>query len=199
MNSCYSEAELAQMGFRSLGRDVRLSRKASIYGAQRISLGEHVRIDDFCIISAGDGGVVIGDFIHVGAYTSIIGGGEVTLEDFANISSRVSIFSSNDDYSGAAMTGPMVPAEWTNIDRSAVRIGRHAIVGCGTVILPGVDVGDGVAIGALSLINSSCEPFATYCGIPARRTGTRGRRLLELEHNFLAATPGATGKEVPDA
>ena len=186
MNSYYSEAELAQIGFRSVGKEVRISRKASIYRPERVSLGDHVRIDDFCVISAGDGGVVIGNFIHIGAYTSIIGGGEVVLEDFANISSRVSIFSSNDDYSGAAMTGPMVPAEWTNIDRAEVRIGRHAIVGCGAIILPGADVGDGVAIGALSLVKSSCEPFGTYCGTPARRTGTRDRHLLELERRFLA-------------
>ncbi len=199
MSSYYSLAELAHLGFRAIGHNIRLSRKASFYRPEQISLGNHVRIDDFCIISAGDGGVVIGDYIHVGAYASIIGGGEVVLEDFANISSRVSIFSSNDDYSGAAMTGPMVPAEWTNIDRAEVRIGRHAIVGCGAIILPGVDVGDGVAIGALSLVKSSCEPFATYCGIPARRTGTRDSHLLELERNFLVEFPGAQKKEVPDA
>lgn len=180
----YSMEELAAIGFRSIGSDVRISRRASLYSPEKISLGNHVRIDDYCVISAGDGGVTFGSYIHLGVYTSIIGGGEVTLDDFANISSRVSIFSSNDDYSGLVMTGPMVPSEFTGIIRARVRIGRHVIAGCGSVILPGVTVGDGAAIGALSFVVRDCEPFGIYCGVPARRTGRRQERLLDLEAQF---------------
>lgn len=183
------------MGFRSLGNNIKISRKASIYRPEKISIGSNVRIDDFSLISAGEDGVVIGNFIHIAAYSSIIGGGEVMLEDFANISSRVSIFSSNDDYSGAAMTGPMAPARWTNIMRAPVRIGRHAIIGCGSIILPGVTIGEGVAIGALSLVKHDCLPFGVYCGTPARCTGSRERRLLELECDFFEQLKNQTKGE----
>ena len=50
--SYYLEDELKALGFRSLGEGIRLSRKASVYGAQRISIGSYVRIDDFCVLSA---------------------------------------------------------------------------------------------------------------------------------------------------
>lgn len=39
------------MEFRSIGEDVRISDKASIYGASEISIGSHVRMDDFCVLS----------------------------------------------------------------------------------------------------------------------------------------------------
>lgn len=183
----YTADELAQLGFARVGRSVMVSRRASFHGIGRIVLGDHVRIDDFCIVSAGVGGVEFGCNIHLGAYSAIIGGGRVVLEDFANISSRVTIYSSNDDYSGATLTGPMVPAEFTNIRREPVRIGRHVIIGSGSVLLPGIDVGDGVAIGALSLVKGDCEAFGVYAGTPARRVGDRQRKLLDLEARFLAS------------
>jgi len=182
--SYYLEAELQSLGFRSVGEGVLVSRKASVYGAKNISIGNHVRIDDFCVLSAGEGGIFLGDYIHIGVYSSIIGGGAMTLDDFVNISSRVSIYSSNDDYSGMAMTNPMVPARYTNVEVADVRICKHAIVGSGSVILPGITIGEGVAIGALSLVNKDCKPFGIYAGAPARRTNERKTDLLELELKF---------------
>ena len=51
--SFFSDAELFDLGFASLGENVKISRKASIYGAGQISIGNNVRVDDFCILSAG--------------------------------------------------------------------------------------------------------------------------------------------------
>ncbi len=180
----YLEDELRSFGFRSLGKDVRLSRNASVYGADKISIGNHVRIDDFCVMSAGEGGIFLGDYIHIAVYSLIIGKGAVTLEDFVNISSRVSIYSSNDDYSGVAMTNPMVPDCYTNVKVDDVKICRHSVIGSGTVVLPGVLIGEGVAVGALSLVNHNCKPFGIYAGIPASRIKERKTDFLELERQF---------------
>ena len=173
--------EIARMEFLSVGQDVFISSRASIYGADRISIGDHVRIDDFCVLSAGAGGIQIGSRIHIAVFCSLIGAERITLEDFANLSSRVSIYSSSDDYSGRTMTNPMVPDHLKAVDSRPVSIGRHVIVGCGTVILPGVTLHDGVAVGALSVVKDDCDPFGIYGGVPARRVGDRDRHLLELE------------------
>ena len=53
------------MGFASVGQNVQISDKASFYGASRITLGNNVRIDDFCVLSAGIGGIAIGNYIHI--------------------------------------------------------------------------------------------------------------------------------------
>jgi galactoside O-acetyltransferase len=181
-----SREAIEAMGFARVGRNVLVSDKASFYGAERISLGSNVRIDDFCVFSAGEGGIEIGNFVHIAVYSSLIGAGRISLANFCNLSSRVSIYSSNDDYSGSTMTNPMVPDEYKDVTHAGVFLEKHVIIGCGSVILPGVTLSEGVAVGALSLIKKSCEPFGIYSGNPARRVGERKRDLLEREQAFVA-------------
>lgn len=177
--------QLTLLGLASVGENVLISDRASIYGADAIEIANNVRIDDFCILSAGESGISIGSYIHIGAYSSLIGAGRIRIDDFANISSRVAIYSSSDDYSGISMSNPMVSPEFKNVDVRPVHIGRHAIIGCGSVVLPGVEIGVGAAIGALSLVRENCESFRVYAGIPARDRGARARELLELERKIL--------------
>lgn len=173
--------EIEQMGFASVGNNVFISTKASFYGTSKIHIGNNVRIDDFCVISAGEGGVYIGNYIHIAVYSSLIGSGRITLMDYSNISSRVSIYSSNDDYSGNYMSNPMVPTEFTNVMHASVVIGRHVIIGSGSVILPGVVLGDGAAIGALSLVKDNCDNFYIYAGNPLKKIKQRTQNLLKKE------------------
>jgi len=180
-----SQQKLAEIGFLSIGGNVLISERASIFGAARIRIGCNVRIDDFCILSAGEKGISLGNYIHVACYTSLIGKERITLSDFSNLSSRVSIYSSNDDYSGSHMTNPMVPPELTNVAHLPVSIGRHCIVGSGTIILPGVIMEEGSAVGALSLVTKKCETFGIYAGVPARFLKARTKTLLETEKAFL--------------
>ncbi|MGE6305188.1 MULTISPECIES: acyltransferase [Serratia] len=180
----YSESELIDLGFNSIGSNVKISKKTSFYNCANITIGNNVRIDDFCIISAGGLGVFIGNNVHIAVYSSIIGAGRVVVQDFANISSKVSIYSSNDDYSGNFMTNPTVPTEFTNVRHDNVTIERHVIIGSGCVILPGVNLFEGAAVGALSLINCDCESFYIYAGTPIKRIKKRDRGLLDLERKM---------------
>jgi len=173
--------QIIALGFAEVGEDVQISEWARFYGASRIRIGNHVRIDDFCILSAGEGGIVIGNYVHIAPFCSLIGQGRIELSDFAGLSSRVAIYSSSDDYSGMSLTNPTVPPELRNVQHAPVFLGRHVIVGSGTVILPGVTLEEGVAVGALSLIRKNCSAFGVYFGVPARRVSDRSRKLLELE------------------
>lgn len=179
-----SSSALADIGFASLGRNVLISDKASIYGAERIEIGDNVRVDDFCILSAGEGGICLGSFIHIAAYTSIIGGGRVVIGDYGNISSRVSIYSSNDDYSGEYMTNPMIDSCYTNVTRKPVSLDKHVIVGSGSVLLPGISVEEGVAVGAMSLVNKPLKAWGVYAGQPAVWIKDRKKGLLLQEEAF---------------
>ena len=180
-----SREAIYAMGFARVGSNVQISEKASFYGIERISLGSNVRIDDFCVLAAG-AGIDIGNYVHIAVGSSLIGAGKISLADFSGLSSRVSIYSSSDDYSGAAMTNPMVPEQFKNVTHAEVTLGRHVIVGSGSVILPGVCLEEGVAVGALSLVSKSCAAFGVYSGNPARRISERKRDLLERERAFAA-------------
>jgi galactoside O-acetyltransferase len=175
----YSQQELAEIGFAKYGDNVLISNKTSIYNPSKISIGSNVRIDDFCVLSAGEGGIEFGNYIHIAVFCSLIGVGKISLADFSGLSSRVSIYSSNDDYSGEYLTNPTVPDQFARVEHADVTLGKHAIVGSGSVILPGVILEEGVAIAALSLVTKCCSAFGIYAG--NRRIAERKRRLIELE------------------
>lgn len=181
-----SREQIDKIGFLKVGDCVQISDCASIYNAKNISIGNNVRIDDFCVLSAGVGGIEIGDFIHLSIGVSLIGGGKITLSNFVALSSRVSVYSSNDDYSGEFMTNPTVPSKFTNVMIGDVFIGKHVIVGSGSVVLPNVTIAQGAAIGSLSLVNKDCEAFGIYVGSPAKFVKKRSDNLLNLEKILLS-------------
>ncbi|VFS76530.1 putative lipopolysaccharide biosynthesis O-acetyl transferase WbbJ [Kluyvera cryocrescens] len=163
-----SQDEIHDLGFGKVGCNVLISNKASFYNCGKIEIGDNVRIDDFCVISAGEGGVYIGSYIHIAVFCSIIGAGKVSISNYANLSSRVSIYSSNDDYSGHYMTNPLVPIEFINVSSGSVFIGKHVIIGSGSVVLPNVVINEGAVVGALTLIKDTCKEFTVYTGVPAK-------------------------------
>lgn len=182
-----SREAIDALGFASVGEDVQISDRASFYGVSRIVLGNNVRIDDFCVFAAGVGGIFIGNYVHIAVGSSLIGAGKITMSDFSGLSSRISIYSSSDDYSGATLTNPTVPSEYTGVTHADVFLGKHVIVGSGSIILPGVTLEEGVAVGALSLVNKRCQAFGIYAGNPARRIKERRHDLLALEQRFMAS------------
>lgn len=176
-----SRSAIESMGFSSVGDNVMISDRASFHNCANISLGNSCRIDDFCVLAAGTGGITIGCHVHIAVGSTIIGTGKVTLSDFSGLSSRVAIYSSSDDYSGKTMTNPTVPSAYTGVIHADVYLGKHVIIGSGSVVLPGVVLEEGVAIGALSLVTKSCKAFGIYAGNPARFVKERKRDLLALE------------------
>lgn len=191
----YTPDELAAKGFRYMGTGVLVSRLASIHGASRISIGDHTRIDDFCLLSAGEGGIEIGAYAHLAAMCSLIGKARIEVGDFCGVSGKAAIYSSSDDFSGEWMTNPTVPVRFTRVQSAPVSMGRHSVVGAGTVVLPGSIIGEGVAVGALSLVKGDLEAFWIYGGTPAKRLRPRARTLLELEARM--ASDAAKGHDEP--
>ena len=185
--SFLTKRDVSFIGFKFIGNNVCISSKASFYNPARISIGDNSRIDDFCILSAGTGGITIGKYVHIACHSYLIGRGAITLEDFSGISGRVAIYSSNDDYSGNSLTNPTVPEIYKNVSSGEVVLRKHAIVGAGAVILPNVEIDVGAVVGALSLVKENCEEFGVYAGIPAKMIAKRRRNLLELEKEFLNA------------
>lgn len=179
MDSYFSTDELNAFNFKILGEKVRLSRKASVFGSEQISLGNNVRIDDFCLLS---GSITLDDYIHLGAGTYLFGGkAGIHIGSFSTTSSRVAIYAISDDYSGASMTNPMVPDKLKNLQEAPVCVGRHVIIGTGSSVLPGVKINDGCAVGAMSLVNNDLPEWTISVGIPAKPVKDRKRDILFLE------------------
>ncbi len=181
----YGPEELRRFGFAQVGDDVRISKTCTIVGLPNITIGNHVRIDDKVTIIAAAGRVLIGSYIHIGESCYLSAAGGITLSDFSGLSQGVRVYSVTDDYVGQHLTNPTVPKRYLGLEISPVFLGRHVIVGSGSVILPGCTIGDGSSVGALSLVTRSLKEWGVYVGAPARRVRTRSKKLLELEKHLL--------------
>ncbi|BEV45482.1 acyltransferase [Afipia carboxidovorans] len=179
---------LLELGIKRVGENVRIHPTAILVDLEHIELGSHVRIDAYTVISASSGSFVTGDYVHISSHCMIAAGHSVNLCDFSGLSSGVKIFSTSDDYSGESLTNPTIPKHLLRIKSGKVVLGRHAIVGAGSIILPECDVGEGCAVGALSIVTRSLPSWGIYAGIPARRIRDRSRRLLNDE-SLLQKTP----------
>ncbi|MDR1737609.1 MAG: acyltransferase [Candidatus Symbiothrix sp.] len=177
MTSFYTEKELAALGLKSYGKNVLISRKASIYSPEKISIGSNVRIDDFCILS---GEIMLGNYIHIAAYCALYGGFGIEMQDYSGLSPRCTVFSATDDFSGNFLISPMVDDEKTNVTGGKITIKQYSQIGANCVILPDITVGEGAAVGAMSLVNKNLDEWGIYAGIPAKKIKERERELLKF-------------------
>jgi acetyltransferase-like isoleucine patch superfamily enzyme len=178
-----SYEELTLVGFKHVGRNVKVSRLASIHRPEEISVGDNSRIDDFCAIS---GKVTIGRNVHIAVHCSIVASeDELTMGDFSGLAFGCRLFTSSDDYSGRSLTNPTIPRQYKSIQNGAILLGKHVIIGTNSVVFPGVEIAEGCSIGAMTLVTKSTLPWGIYAGNPARRIKERRKDLLIHEENYL--------------
>jgi galactoside O-acetyltransferase len=180
-----SVEELQQLGFQKLGRNVLVHRTAVIVEGSAVSIADHVRIDPFCVLSAKR--IDIGSYTHVSSHSALLGRAQIFLEEFVNISPGTRILTSNDDFSGRSLVGPMVPEAFNGAHHADVIIRRHGLIGAGSIILPGVTIGEGSSVGALSFVNCSLDAWGVYAGVPVRRIRDRSRDITVLAEELLSS------------
>lgn len=170
--------EIELIGFKSFGKNIFISRFARFYSPETIQIGNNVRIDDFCILS---GEIKLGNFIHLASFNALYGKFGIELEDFTGLSPRCTVFSASDDFSGEFLIGPMVKKELTKVSGGKVHIKKYSQIGCNCVILPSLTIEEGVAVGAMSLVNKDLNAWAIYKGIPAKYYKKRKETILDIK------------------
>ncbi len=160
-----------------------------IIHSENIFFGDPVMIDDFVLINARKS-IYIGSYVHIAAFSSITGNGDLVMEDFSGLALGCRVLLSTDDFLGlSGLTNPTIPEELRGKvydDNVKTTIGRHVIIGANSVIMPGVTIHEGCSIGANSLVNKDCEPWGIYVGNPIRRIKDRRRDvILDMERRLL--------------
>lgn len=153
------------------GLHVKIFRGCRLIPPERISVGHHTQIDEGVRIFAG-GEVRLGSYVHLAFGAAIFGGGSCDIGDFASIGVGVRIITGTDLPSGG-MTNPTIPPELRAVERSSVRIGRHALLYTGAMVLPGNEVPDGAVVAAGGIVHKSLQPWAIYAGNPLVKVGSR--------------------------
>jgi acetyltransferase-like isoleucine patch superfamily enzyme len=188
-----------ELPLRRVGLDVTIWPAARIITPERISLGDSVIIDDFVMLMAGEE-TIMGSFVHIAAFASMMGSGRLVIEDFAAVSGGVRLYTGNENYSGNTMLNPAVPYPYRIPVRGQIHLEKHCCVCANSVVLPNVTIGEGAIVGANSLVATDCKPWTVYMGSPARVMGKRPKdKVLELESQLRSELYDADGHYIPKA
>ena len=177
MTSFYSQKEVNKLGFAKVGNKVLISRNTSFYGISNMSIGDNVRIDDFCILS---GKIIIGSNVHISAYNGLYGAYGIELMDYSGISPRCTLFSASDDFSGDSLIGPLIPKEYQKIIGGKIILEKYSQLGAGTIVLPNCKIAEGSVTGSMTLVTKSLDEWGIYSGIPAKLRKVRSKKLLNF-------------------
>lgn len=170
---------------------IRIAKTAIIYDMAKIIninnlfMGEKSQIDDFVFINSGKS-CKIGKYVHISSFSSIIGGGEFEIGDFSGLSAGCRIITGSDDFNGTYLSNPTVPLQYKNVKIGKVKIGRHCLIGTNSVILPNIEIPDGVTIGAGSVVSKELNPWTIYAGFIPKKIGERDKNgIMDLEKKFM--------------
>ncbi len=171
--------------FKKIGRNVTIYNASIIY-PENISIGDEVVIDDFCFLTGREEGIEIGNFSHIVAGTILQGGGLLKIGDFCGIGHRSVILAASDDYHGEGFIGLKVLNEYRKLNFRPVTLKNHSHVGAGSIILPGVTLGEGCSIGAGSLVTKDMPEWTVCYGTPCKPIKDKPReKQLRMEKEFL--------------
>lgn len=158
---------------------------AKLIGLENMQFGSPVLIDDFTLIVARDP-MIIGNYVHIACFSSITGGEQVEIGDFAAVSQGARLLTGSDDFIHGGFGNSTTPMEYRNARRAPISVGRFCIVGANAVVLPGVTIGEGAVVGANSVVTRNLEPWGVYIGNTRHRERDReavldGHRRLEVQ------------------
>lgn len=159
-------------------RTAKISDDAHYYGSGAVTVGALSRIDHGVILT---GDVTIGKRVHVAPYCILYGTHGITLEDLAGVGAFSVLHSESDDYSGASICSPLVPAKMRAAKKSGhILLRKFANCGTRTTVMPGVMFGYGAVAGAHSFVISDLEAYWIYAGTPAKKIKERRREFLKM-------------------
>jgi len=150
------------------GENVIIGKTVRIRKPEECIIGDNTIIDDFAYISCP---IEIGRNCHVASHVSISGGqGKFIMGDYSTISNHCSVHCASSDYGKVSLDLPSVRlTDQFGGEVGLIKIGNFVTVGAHSCLLPNVDLPDGFACGAYTLIKKgNYNSWSLYVGIPAK-------------------------------
>jgi galactoside O-acetyltransferase len=175
-----SENDLEKLGISIVGSNVLVSEHATIVGLSNLSLGSNIRIDSHVVILCRRGPLSIGSNVHIEPASSIVAHHGISIGNYCTLSHGVRLFTASADYSGESFHNVFPDGRYQNPKVGSIEIRDHVIVGANSVVMPGVTIGEGAAVGALSFVRNSLEDWSIYAGNPIKRLGSRSTEIRDI-------------------
>jgi len=176
----FDEVELRAFGIGSVGSNVRVSEHATLVGLQNIHLSSNIRIDSHVVILSARGNLTVGNNVHIEPASSIITHFGIEIGNYCTISHGVRLFTASADYSGEHFTNVFPDDKYQLSKGGPIILHDHVIIGGNSVVMPGTEIGEGAAVGALSFVRHSIDGWAIYGGNPLKRLGDRTTHIRDM-------------------
>lgn len=159
------------------GKEVRLYPLCKIAKPEMVELDNNCQIFDFVFIYGGNS-VKIGKYSTITWNTIIEGVGSCEIGDRVLLGPGTKVLMSVNKHNGLRMVDHL-PEGQAELMNEKIKIGNDVSLGAGCIVLPGAIIGDGVVVGANSVIRGNLEPWGIYVGSPCRKVGEREKPKFE--------------------
>ena len=160
------------------GEGVIIGKTVRIRNPQEVSIGDGTIIDDFCYISCS---ADIGKNCHIASHVNISGGGDhLRIGDYVGIASGCSLNVQSSDYIRASFELPSFPRDQRFGGYGKyIHLSNHVLLGAHTVVLPDVELPEGLATTAKTILRQKFyEAWHLYSGEDARKLLKRNNKKL---------------------
>ena len=158
--------------------------KINAMGTGKVLLGNAVSIGDYSRLIIGTSLNQLGSFIKIGNYVGmgefayIGGGGGVEIGDDCIIGQYFSVHPENHHFSKTD-----IEIRRQGVSRKGITIGKDCWIGSKVTVLDGVRLGDHCVIAAGSVVTQSFPPYSIIAGVPAKMIKTRRADISDIYHN----------------
>lgn len=168
-------SNLYRKKFSSCGKSVTIEKLGKLLGGKYISIGENSDIQQMTYLTAWDSccgmsftpNITIGSDCHIGAFNHITCVNRIEIGDGFVSGKWVTI--TDNAHGGSDVDTINKPVSQRQIiSKGPVIIGRNVWLGDKVSILPGVTIGEGVIVGANSVVCKDVPPFCVVGGNPAK-------------------------------
>lgn len=151
--------------FKSLGNNVIFESGVLVFHPNTIIISDNVYIGHNTILKGyHQNSMEIGEGTWIGQNCYFHSAGGIRIGKYVGIGPHVKIITSNHVDIGTTD----VPVIQSPLEFKAVSIDDGADIGIGSVILPGIKIGQGAIVGAGAVVTRDVEPFTVAAGVPAR-------------------------------
>ena len=153
------------------GKDVRIFQLAKIINPEYAEIDDNCVILDFAFIDAAPF-FKMGKYCNVGWHCVMEGNANIEIGDRVFFGPGSKVLSSTYEFNGY-YASEHLPEEVRSIRYGDIKICDDAYIGAGSIVLPGVTIGEGAVVGANSLVNRKLKPWGIYFGNPVKLVGMR--------------------------
>lgn len=178
--------------FKKVGKGVNFGKSITVRHPHKISIGNNVAIDDYCVLDAkgldnncitiGDnvfigrgsilscknGDIILENNVNIGFNSEIFSGSRVVIGENTLIAAYVYIIGGGHDYSRID-----IPISEQEKPSHGIKVEKNCWIGASALIFDGVTIGQDTIIGAGALVSKNIPPFSIATGMPARVARSR--------------------------